>query len=80
MKCKLLEKLTEKSSFVGLIDHFIILKALTILFLLFVFKNYVPNQNGKTRLRRLRYFKMTLPLLQVFQKSVSIPPSLRYIE
>ena len=31
----------------GLIDYFRILKALIILFLLFVFLNNVPNQNGK---------------------------------
>ena len=55
------------------------MKALIILFLLFICLNYVPNQNGKvleemlagfnsddvkTTLRRLRCFKMTLPLLQ----------------
>ena len=47
--------------------------------------NYVPNQNGKVlketlavfnsgtvkiTLRRLRYFKMTLPFLQDLQKSL----------
>ena len=52
--------------------------------------NYVLNQNWKVReetpvgfisvtvkttLRRLRYFKMTLPLLQVIQKSLPIPLS-----
>ena len=50
--------------------------------------NYVPNQNGKvleetvagsnsdavkTTLWCLRYFKMTLALLLVLQKSLSIP-------
>ena len=75
----------------GLIDYFRNLEALIILFLLFVCINYVPNQNGivleetmagfnsndvKTTLRRLRYFKMTLPLLQVLQKSLAIPLSL----
>ena len=75
----------------GLIDYFRNLEALIILFLLFVCINYVPNQNGivleetmagfnsndvKTTLRRLRYFKMTLPLLQVLQKSLVIPLSL----
>ena len=50
--------------------------------------NYVPNQNGnileetlvgsnsdavKTTLRRLLYFKITLPLLQVLQKYLLIP-------
>ena len=55
--------------------------------------NYVPNQNGKvleetlagfnsddlkTTLRHLRCFKMTLPLLQVLQKSDLIPLSLCY--
>ena len=69
----------------GSIDYF------GILFFLFVCMNYVPNQNGKvleetlagfdsdalkTTLRRLRYFKMTLPLLQVLQKSLPIPLSL----
>ena len=59
-------------------NYFRILKALTILFLLFVCMNYVPNQNVKvleeilacfnsdhvkTTLKRLRYFKMALPLL-----------------
>ena len=49
--------------------------------------NYVPNQNGKvleetlasfnsdavkTTLRRLSYFKMTLPIFQVLQKLVLI--------
>ena len=53
--------------------------------------NYVPNQNGKvleerlagfnsgdlkTTLRRLRCFKMILPLLQVLQKSHPIPVTL----
>ena len=52
--------------------------------------NYVLNQNWKVReetlvgfisvtvkaiLRRLRYFKMTLTLLQVIQKSLTIPLS-----
>ena len=31
----------------GLRDYFRILKALIILFLLFICMNYVPNQNGK---------------------------------
>ena len=76
-----------------LLDYFRILKALIILFLLFVCMNYVPNQNGKvleetlagfnsddlkTTLRHLRCFKMTLPLLQVLQKSDLIPLSLCY--
>ena len=74
-----------------LLDYFRILEALTILFLLFVCMNYVPKQNGKvpektpagfnsddvkTTLRRLRCFKMTLPHLQVLQKSHLIPQSL----
>ena len=61
----------------GLLNYFRILKALLILFLLFVCMNYVQNQNGKaleetlalfnsdgvkTTLRRLSCFKMTLPL------------------
>ena len=63
-----------------LIDYFRNMKALINLFLLFACMNYVPNQNGKvleeavagsnsgslkTALRRLRCFKITLPLLQV---------------
>ena len=40
---ELLEKLTEKSFLVGLIDYFKILKALIILFLLYICINYVPN-------------------------------------
>ena len=63
-----------------LLDYFRILKALIILFLLFVCMIYVPNQNGKTlagfnlddlktTLRHLRFLKMTVPLLQVLQKS-----------
>ena len=59
--------------------------------LLFACMNYVPNHNGKvleetfagfssdavkTRLRCLRYFKMTLHLLQVLQKPLPIPLSL----
>ena len=76
----------------GLIDYFRILKALIILFLLFLCVNYVPNQNVKvleemlagsssdavkTILRRcLRYFKMTLLLFQFLQKSLPIPLSL----
>ena len=46
---ELLEKLTEKSSLVGLIDYFRILKALIILFLLYICINYVPNENGKVQ-------------------------------
>ena len=53
--------------------------------------NYVPNQNGKVleeilagfnsdgvkiTLKPLSYFKITLPLLQVLQKSLPIPLSL----
>ena len=33
----------------GLIDYFRILKALIILFLLYICANYVPNQNGKVQ-------------------------------
>ena len=77
----------------ALLDYFRNLKALIILSLIFVFMNYVPNQNGKvleetlagfnsddlkTTLRHLRCFKMTLPLLQVLQKSDLIPLSLCY--
>ena len=46
---ELLEKLTEKSFLVGLIDYFKILKALIILFLLYICINYVPNYNGKVQ-------------------------------
>ena len=58
--------------------------------------SYVPNQNGKvleetlagsnsdavkiTLRQRLRYFKMTFPLLQVLQKSLPIPLSLCHIQ
>ena len=63
------------------------------LFLLFACMNYVSNQNekilaetlagfnsdhAKTTLRSLCCFKMTLPLLQVLQKSRPIPLSLCY--
>ena len=91
----LFEKLNEKSSLVGLIDYFRILKALINLSLLFVCMSYVFNQNGKVQeetltepnsvvmkatLRRLRYFKMILPLLPVLQKSLLIPLSFWYIQ
>ena len=81
------------NNLMGLLDYFRILKAFIILFLLFICMNYVLNQNGKvlgetlagfnldhvkTKLRRLRCFKMTLPLLQVLQKSLPIPLSLCY--
>ena len=46
---ELLEKITEKSSLVGWINYFKILKALTILFLLYIRMNYVPNQNMKVQ-------------------------------
>ena len=46
---ELLEKLTEKSSLVGLIDYFRILKTIIILFLLYICKNNVPNQNLKVQ-------------------------------
>ena len=57
--------------------------------------NCVQNQNGKvleetlagsnsdplkTTLRRLRYFKMTLPLFQVLQKSLPIPLQLCHVQ
>ena len=57
--------------------------------------SYVFNQNGKVQeealagsnsdvmkatLRRLRYFKMTLPLLPVLQKSLPLPLSFCYIQ
>ena len=78
-----------------LLDYFRVLKALIILFLLFVCMNYVLNQNWKvleemlagfnsddvkTTLRRLRCFKMTIPLLQVLQKSHPIPLSPCYTQ
>ena len=90
---KLPEKVTEKSSLVGLIDYFRILKALMILFLLYIYRNYVPNQNEKVqeetladsnsealKTETLRYFKRNLPLFQVFQKSLPTPLSLCHIE
>ena len=67
---------TENSSLVESINYFRILKTLVISFLLYIYMNYFPNQNGKvqeetladsdsdavkTTLRRLRYFKMNLP-------------------
>ena len=91
----LFEKLNEKSSLVGLIYYFRILKALINLSLLFVCMSYVFNQNGKVQeetltepnsvvmkatLRRLRYFKMILPLLPVLQKSLLISLSFWYIQ
>ena len=69
----------------GLMYYFRDMKALIILFLFFVCINYAPDQNGKvlgetlacsnsdavkTSMRHLLNFKMTLPLLQVFQKSL----------
>ena len=75
----------------GLVNHFRILIALINLLLLFICMNYVPNHirkvleetlagsksdDMKTILRRLRYFKMTLPLLQVLQKYLPISLSL----
>ena len=57
--------------------------------------NYVLNQNGKvleetlagsnsdplkTTLRCLRYFKLTLPFLQVLQKSLPNPLSLCHLQ
>ena len=57
--------------------------------------NYVPNQNGnflevmlagfnsdamKKTFRHLHYFKITLPLLQVLQKSLPIPLSLSHTQ
>ena len=80
---------------VQLIDYFRILKALMILFLLFVCKNYVPYQNGKvmeealigsksyvmkTTLSCLYYFKITLALLQILQKILSSPLSVCHIK
>ena len=40
---ELLEKLTEKSSLVGLINYFRILEALIVLFLLYICMDYVRN-------------------------------------
>ena len=42
-------KITEKSSLVGLIDYFRILKTIIILFLLYICMNNVPNQNVKVQ-------------------------------
>ena len=89
-KIEIYEKLTEKSSLLGLIDYFRIFKAFRILFLLFACMNYLPNQHGEVLAETLAgfnsdavktfiplcYSKMTLPLLQVFQKSLPIPLSL----
>ena len=54
---------------------------------------YVPNQNGKAQeetagkfrccennIETVRYFKMTLPLFEVLQKSLPIPLSLCHIQ
>ena len=72
---------------------YLTIKALKTLFLLFVCMKYVPNQNGKvleetlagfnsndvkTTLKHLSCFKITLPFLKVFQKSLPIPLSLFY--
>ena len=43
LNVELLEKLTEKSSLVGRIDYFRTLEALIVLFLLYIFMDYVPN-------------------------------------
>ena len=43
LNVELLEKLTEKSSLVGLIDYLRTLEALIVLFLLYIFMDYVPN-------------------------------------
>ena len=79
----------------GLVDYFRTLKALRILFLLFFYIHYVPNENGKvleetlagsnldsvkTTLSCLRYFKITLLLLQVLHKFVPIPLSLCQVQ
>ena len=80
--------MTKKLSLVGLIDYFRILKALIISLLLFVYIDYVPNQNRKvldetlagfssddveTVLGGLHCFKKTLLLLQALQKLIPIP-------
>ena len=43
LSVELLEKLTEKSSLVGLINYFRILEALIVLFLLYICMDYVRN-------------------------------------
>ena len=74
----------------GLIDLVRILKALIILFLLYICMNYASNQNGKVQEETLAYsnslylnsiyFKIILPLFQVFQKPLPIHLSLRHIQ
>ena len=87
---KLLEKLTETSSLLGLVDYFRIFKALIILFLLFACMNYIPNQNGKVleetladfiRLRRLPYFRPSITSsLNISQhSSVTFPHAIESI-
>ena len=46
---ELLEKLTEKSPLVELIDYFIILRTIIILFLLYICITNVPNKNVKVQ-------------------------------
>ena len=87
---EIFEKFTEKLSVVGLIDLVRILKALIILFLLYICMNYASNQNGKVQEETLAYsnslylnsiyFKIILPLFQVFQKPLPIHLSLRHIQ
>ena len=72
---KLLEKLTEKSSLLGLDDYFRIYKALIILFLLFVCMNYNPNQNGKLLEETLVDF-ITLSRLPYFPPSITSSPNI----
>ena len=84
---KLLEKLTERSSLAGLIDYSRILKALIILFLLYILYESLERNTSRFQFRccensvkTLRYFKMTLPLFQVLQISLPIPLSLCHIK
>ena len=55
LKCRTNWKLTEKSTLVRLIDYFRVLKALIILFLLYICMNYVPKQNRKVQEETLAY-------------------------
>ena len=74
-KCLATWKLTEQYSLVGLIDYFRILKVLIILFLLFVYMNYVPKweSSGRNASRfQFRCCENTIETSKLFQND---PPS-----
>ena len=74
-KCLATWKLTEQYSLVGLIDYFRILKVLIILFLLFVYMNYVPKweSSGRNASRfQFRCCENTTETSKLFQND---PPS-----